>query len=111
MPRGSERNPATRSRLPGLLAPCFHDYDLSSLDADADAPFVIERVLTTGDREAIRWLMQRYEKDELRRVLRSRGGRRLDPRRLALWCLLLDVDDPVAPPWAEARAQLWPNDG
>ncbi len=107
----SERDRESRAELPSFLAPCFHDYDLSSLDAAADSHFVIERVLATGDRNAVRWLVRHYDENELRQVLRSRGSRRLDPRRLALWCLLLDVEEPVAPPWAEARAQLWPGDG
>lgn len=97
--------------LPAFLAPCFHDHELSRLDPEADASFVIERVLATGDREAIRWLVQHYDRAIMQEVLRQRGRRRFDPRRLALWCLLLDVEAPEPPPWPEARAQLWPSGG
>ena len=83
------------------------DIDPSAIDLEAAADFVIERVMSRGTWDAMKWLRGRYTREVLADFLRRKGQRRLAPRDLAYWCLVCDVDLPNRsgggrPAWAGA---------
>ena len=89
--------------IPATAAPFFQEYDFERLDPQRDADLVIERLLAYGNRDEIRWLLQRYGQARLRQWLSKAGSRRLPRRRYRLWCVLLDAPESV-----HAPAPIWP---
>ena len=79
------------------------------VDLALDHPdFVIERVLQSGNSEALRWLTGEFTESALGEWLDRRGRRRLDRRTRRFWRWLLEVD--AKPAAAEAfREDLWPH--
>ena len=78
--------------IPPSVARLLWDVDLASLDLDRHRALVLERVMSRGTWEAMRWLRRRYGREEIADFLRREGARRLSPRDLAYWCLVADVD-------------------
>lgn len=78
--------------LPSFLAPLFWDQPLDTLDAEAHASFVLERVLEYGSLEAARWALATYGPGRLREFLRRRGVRVLSRKTLSLWTVLLGLE-------------------
>jgi hypothetical protein len=80
------------------------DVDPDALEGDRHLDFVIERVMTRGNRAAMTWLRTSVATERLREVLRHRGHR-LSPRDLAYWRLVCGLpNEPQAPgggrpPW------------
>jgi hypothetical protein len=81
----------------------FWEYGERPISLDRDRDFVIDRVLAEGDWESIRWLRREVGADAIRVHLSRTHGRRLSPRQLRLWQVLLDL------PAAEIDA--WIHDG
>jgi hypothetical protein len=77
--------------LPAAVASLFWDVDPSSVDLEAHRDYVIERVMTRGGWEAMKWLRRTYDRDQLGAFL-LRKGSRLPPRELAYWSLIAEVD-------------------
>jgi hypothetical protein len=73
------------------------DVDPDAIDAALHLDFVIERVMTRGNRAAMTWLRKNVAPERLRDVL-ERRGRRLSPRDLAYWRLVSGLPtEPQAP--------------
>jgi hypothetical protein len=84
----------------------FWDVDPHSVDLRGHADYVIERVMTRGNLDAMRWLRATYTAEELADFLQRRGHA-LAPRDCAYWRLVTDLapdDRPggARPPWAGA---------
>jgi hypothetical protein len=78
-------------KLPSSIAPFFQEIDFSILDPARHAPLIIERILSYGNREEIKWLIQAMGKKGIREWLNQFGSQRLPWRRYHLWCLVFDV--------------------
>lgn len=78
--------------LPDGVARLLWDVDVTSIDLDRDRALVIERIMSRGTWEAMRWLRRRYAKAVLADFVRQRGPLVLSPRDLAYWALVSDVD-------------------
>jgi hypothetical protein len=89
--------------IPVTAAAFFQEYEFERLDSEQDADLVIERLLAYGNRDEIRWLLQRYGEARLRQWLSTGGRRRLPRRRYRMWCILLDVPESLREP-----SPLWP---
>lgn len=85
--------------LPLDVVRLLWDVDPDSLDMSraADRDLVMERVMSRGTLDAMRWLRARFSKDELAAFVRERGQTRLAPRDLAYWALVSGVPMPQAP--------------
>jgi hypothetical protein len=81
------------TELPPFVARLLWDVDVQEIDIDRDRALVIERVMTRGTWEAMKWLRNRYSVEVLADFIRSRGRRLLAPRDLAYWALVCNVDD------------------
>jgi hypothetical protein len=93
--------------LPRFLRPLFWEYDFARLSWDRDRDLVISRVLAEGDLDAIRWLIERLGKPELRRWIEARQGRGLDARQLRFWELILGLRHRQVSEWMAAGGPAW----
>ena len=85
----------------------FWEHDVSKLSWEADRDFVIGRVLSTGDWESIRWLLERLGRRELHRWIEERRGRPLDARRLRFWEVVLGIPHSRVSGWIAAGDPAW----
>ena len=77
--------------VPASLKPFFQDLDFESLDPERHAATIIERTLSEGSVEEIRWLFARYGIERIGDWIRRRGALRLPHDRCALWHILLGL--------------------
>jgi hypothetical protein len=98
-------NQQTKSpgKLPRLLRMCFWDYDFSALSWERDRDFIIGRVLTYGNWDAVTWLRSRLEDHALRKWIMHHQGRGLSPRQLRFWQLILGLPHREVNSWLEAQ--------
>ena len=80
--------------IPFSLQPFFQDVDFESLDPERHAATIIERTLSDGNVEEIRWLFARYGAERIAAWVKTLGARRLPRDRCALWYLLLGLGSP-----------------
>ena len=87
-----EASRSTASRRPSgkglakMLAPLFWDRDLRVLDLTDHEGWVLERVLTSGNRGQVRAARAFFDDDAIRRAAERRG---VDPRTRQYWRLIL----------------------
>ena len=79
------------------------DVDPAAVDLEAHSEFVMERVMSRGTLEAMRWLRSTYSVERLADFLRRRGER-LSPRDRAYWRLVAGLARErdaggARPPW------------
>jgi hypothetical protein len=91
--------------LPPSVARLLWDVDTSAIDARRDAALIIERVMSRGSWDAMKWLRSTYAISELAAFVRTHGARRLSPRDRAYWALICGIEvEPEAgggrPRWA-----------
>lgn len=82
-------------RIPVTLKPFFQDVEFESLDLDRHAPTIIERTLSDGNVQEIRWLFAHYGVERIRDWVRRRGALRLPRDRSALWHTLFGLTPAV----------------
>ncbi len=90
--------------IPERLHALFWDVDPTSITLPAHADYVIERVMSRGTWDAMRWLAGTFDDKTLRDFL-ARKGHRLAARERAYWQLVLGVEAEQArgggrPSWA-----------
>lgn len=101
-------SPASTRTLPAFLRPLFWDCDFAMLDWEANRPFIIGRVLASGDWEHIGWLRQTAGDEVIRAYLLQTRGRTLSRRQLRFWELLLDLPPEEVSRWlASSARQVW----
>lgn len=83
----------------------FPEYDFEDIQPEEYAGVIIERILEKGTWLEVNWLFDRYGEKRIAAWVQRHGFRLLSPRSFALWKLILNVDDYVAPDWArQAKA-------
>jgi hypothetical protein len=90
---------------PAAIERLFWDVDPDEVDLHVHADYVMERVMTRGTLEAMRWLRATYDREALADFIRRRGLR-LSPRDRAYWALIAglpaeDAPGGARPPWTE----------
>lgn len=78
--------------LPSFLTPLFWDCRPETIDAEAHAPFILERVLEYGSLAGARWALERYGPERISQFLRDRGCRTLSRKTLSFWTVLLRLE-------------------
>jgi hypothetical protein len=92
----------------GLVERFFWDCDVSSLNWEMHANFIIRRLLQHGDLPALRWLRARLGDEGLREWIIAQDARGLNPRQVRYWALVLDIDKSLADRWVkEAANTIW----
>ena len=66
----------------------FWDTDPRRIDPRKHARYIIERVLELGEPGEVAWVLGRYSKREIRKVM-ALPRAQISPRSKALWSLLL----------------------
>lgn len=94
--------------LPRFLRPLFWDVRLADLSAEHHRDFILARLLESGDRRALRWLLQAYPRGAIRDFL-ERRGRRVLSRRAWNFCALQVGVVGRADPGRRRRDQRWPE--
>jgi len=96
------------NRLPEKLRPLFWDCDFDHLSWPDNADFIIGRLLSSGDWEAVQWLRALAGDQALAKWFRKSRGRGLSPPRLRFWELILPLPHRLVNDWLkmEKRA-LW----
>jgi len=87
------------------LRPFFWDCDFRCLSLDADADFIVGRLLAEGDWDSIRWLRRRAGDKALRDLLNRHSGRGLSPRKLRFWELVLGLDRSKVNSWISQQTE------
>jgi hypothetical protein len=96
------------SVLPVAFRRYFWDVDPDGLSWPHWREFIIGRLLGSGDREAVRWLLDRVTPLELADWLRRRRGGGLSPQRLRFWQLMLRLPAAEVDAWiARATSASW----
>jgi len=99
---GLARAPLTAQPLPGRLKPLFPEYEPKALNAGKDSVLIILRVLEGGGREDVRWLLKRYPRRVIRRVIEEEGSRLLSPQSRRLWSLVFKATPRPLATWRQA---------
>lgn len=89
--------------LPPSVERLFWDVDPADVDLDAHADYVMERVMSRGTLEAMRWLRATYSVEQMADFLERRGDR-IAPRDRAYWRLIAGLPREQSPggarpPW------------
>jgi hypothetical protein len=96
------------NRLPKTSEWLFPEYDFDRMNPEEYAGVVIERILERGTWGEVNWLFDYYGEDKLAAWVREHGFRLLSSRSFALWRLVLNLKDFVAPEWAvNDRSLRW----
>jgi Family of unknown function (DUF6922) len=91
--------------IPASLKPYFQEYDLGELHLRRDADLVIQRTLEYGDWDEIRWLVQVYRRERIRRFLREHGERWLTPATFNYWRKLFGIRHWETAPFG--KGEVW----
>ncbi|MGH9782770.1 MAG: DUF6922 domain-containing protein [Terriglobia bacterium] len=75
--------------IPQGLTPLFWDIRLDQFDPKAYPDYTIFRVLEYGNRDAVSWLKQTFDENEIRRVLCAE--RRLSRKSANFWALVYGI--------------------
>lgn len=67
-----------KKKVPKFLQPYLWSVPVGNLDADRDKVYIIHQILSYGDIAALRWLLETYHKEVIRRVFA------LHPKRIYL---------------------------
>lgn len=73
--------------IPDELHWLFWDVEPDSIDLEKHRDYVLERVMTRGNWQAMRWLVRTFPGRQLSDFL-ARKGERLPPRERAFWSLI-----------------------
>ncbi len=96
------RAPLAAQPLPGRLQPLLPEYEPKALNAGKDSVLIISRVLEGGGREDVRWLLKRYSRQAIRRVIEEEGSRLLSPQSRKLWSLVFKATPRPLAAWRHA---------
>jgi len=83
----------TLAGLPTTLRRHFQEYTLEDIDPERHQALVIERILAWGNLPELRWLFQRYPREQLTEWVRSTGWYGLPRRRFKYWLCFFEISD------------------
>jgi hypothetical protein len=78
------------------------------VDVERHKSVIIERILEKGTWPQTRWLFATYGREEVAAWVRKHGLRLLSGRSFALWRLVLEIEEYVAPDWAREAKRMDP---
>jgi hypothetical protein len=95
-------------RLPPYVRELFWEYGLRDISWSRHRRFVIKRVLSHGETNALKWLRKNTTSEELRKWFMETRGRALDPPRLRYWELMLGLPKKDVDRWIrEMKKNPW----
>jgi hypothetical protein len=108
---GTEKTDKSRPdpiKVDPAIKPFFWDYDCRRLRWERDQDFIISRILSFGDWQALLWLRSvMQDKDLAQRILASQGHG-LSPQRLRFWELILGLPHRKVNEWLKIQKRgVW----
>ena len=95
------------TEIPIGLRSSFQEYDTQSLDLTRDADLIIQRTLDFGTWEEVRWLLDLYGRNRIRKFLQQHGERWLNPLAFQYWRKLFGVRKWEHSPFPTSRGEVW----
>lgn len=77
--------------FPAAVEQLFWDVDPGQVDIERHRSYVMERVMSRGTWEAMRWLLATYSAAAIREFVEAQGQKVLTPEVLAFWSLMSDA--------------------
>jgi len=99
----------SKRQIPRFLKPYFWDTRLSNLSVDRHRPFILGRILESGDQKAVSWALRTYPSAEISSFLRGHGKEVLSQRTWNFWALLLGGGAPRHGTRPGAGHGRWPG--
>ena len=95
--------------IPDAVRGLLWDVDLQAFDPRGYPDYCLERVLELGGPDAFRWAVGVFSRESVRSFVKTTGPRRLSPRALNFWALVLDIEDRecLLKSSLENRERLW----
>lgn len=96
--------------VPAELRWLFWELDPARLDLEADAGYLISRILEHGGLREVRWLIAHYGLDAIHRHLRDVGHSELSDRTLTFWRAVFAAKDEAwatPPAWRKHSSVPW----
>jgi hypothetical protein len=94
--------------LPGELRSVFWDHDFRKLRWERDRDFIISRLLSHGDWQALQWLRSQVDSVSLRNWLLARRGAGLSSRQIRFWELILGLPHREVKEWLQEEGRkVW----
>lgn len=81
--------------LPNSHHRFFWDCSPEQLDLNQNSPYIIERLMDTGDMDAVRWMLGAYPREKLISVLKS--TRSLTRKSAHFWALYFNINPTEVP--------------
>jgi hypothetical protein len=91
-----ENSTYARKEIPQSFRPFFWDVDFDCLDIQANAFFIISRILEHGDEPTARLLFRIYSEREIIQVVKT--SRSLSRRSRNFWMIYFGVEDQSCSP-------------
>lgn len=95
---------------PKFLKRYFWEVDFGKLDAKKSAEYVVNRLLEYGDEKAVRWMLDRFGKKQIKYVLCKYRG--YSEKSANFWALVLGVPRNkvlcLQKSYLEMRKRTWP---
>lgn len=79
------------TKIPLFLQPFLWSYNLSQLDLKKHKNIIIKNILDLGNSQAIEWLKQQYNKDEIKTAIKASNFSDWSKKSINLWELIYDV--------------------
>lgn len=92
--------------LPRNFEPLFPEYSLKDLNLYRDWRLISARILELGDRKQLHWLLKRYPKTLIIKMIKEDGWRLLSLKTIRLWCLYFNMKLPQPASW-RAQGRRW----
>ena len=98
------------AKLPGHLSKYFWEVEFESLDLDTRRAYILKRILEYGDEEAVSWMLQNFDRSEIRDVLRRFRG--ISRKSANFWAIVLDIPEDevecLKKSSTRAHERIWP---
>ncbi len=77
------------NKLPEFLKVYLWSANSDNLEKEKNKSYIIFQLLEFGDKEAVRWVFEKYSIDEIANVLKSRRG--FSQKTVNFWSLILKI--------------------
>lgn len=98
------------NKLPEEFRQYFWDVKFEEVDPVKKAHFVIQRLLSKGDKFATKWVKKNYSLEQIQVVLKT--NRDFSPKYGEFWGMIFGVPNSeikcLQEPYRTQRMQLWP---
>ena len=100
----------SKSKLPSFLKKYFWDVEFKGVHLQQHRDFVLMRVLELGDEEAVQWMWENFNKEEMKNVLSKYRG--FSSKSANFWAVILNTPREevlcLRKPSPKGPEKIWP---